>query len=136
MQFLLDTNVVSELRRPKPHPGVVRWFKKIGPLKFAVCALSFAEMQQGVELTRRQDPAKAAEIDAWLDELRDSIPVVPISVDACRLWARLMSGKPSQLREDGLIAAVALANELPVATRNEKDFVSFGVKIVNTFDLA
>lgn len=135
MRFLLDTNVVCELRKPKPHPGVVSWLKEIGPLDFAVCALSFAEMQQGVELTRRQDPAKAAEIDVWLDELRDSIPVVPISVDACRLWARLMSGKPNQLREDGLIAAVAIANGLTVATRNVKDFVPFGVKIVNPFDL-
>jgi len=135
VRFLLDTNVVCELRKPKPHPGVVSWLKEIGPLDFAVCALSFAEMQQGVELTRRQDPAKAAEIDVWLDELRDSIPVVPISVDACRLWARLMSGKPNRLREDGLIAAVAIANGLTVATRNVKDFVPFGVKIVNPFDL-
>ena len=135
MRFLLDTNVVSELRKPKPHPGVVRWLKEIGPLDFAVSALSFAEIQQRVELTRRQDPAKAAEIDVWLDELRDSIAVVPISVDACRLWARLMSGKPSMLRENGLIAAVAIANGLTVATRNVKDFVPFGVKIVNPFDL-
>ena len=136
MRFLLDTNVVSELRKPKPHQGVVRWLEAIGPLDFAVSVFSFAEMQQGVELTRKQDPGKAAEIDRWLDELGDSVKVLDVDLEACRLWARLMCGKPSHLREDGLIAAVALVNGLTVATRNVKDFVPFAVKLINPFEQA
>jgi len=69
VRLLLDTNVVSEVRRPKPQPGS--------------CAPSFAQVQQGAEWTRRQGLPKAVEIDVWLDEVRDSVPVVPIGVDAC-----------------------------------------------------
>jgi len=134
MRYLLDTNVVSELRKPKPHLGVVRWLEGIGSAGFAVCALTFAEMQQGVEITRQQDPTKAAEIERWLDDLQRAVTVLDVTADAFRLWARLMSGKPSQLREDGLIAAVAITNGLIIATRNKKDFRPFEVGFVNPFE--
>ena len=99
----------------------------------AICALTCGEIQFGIELTRRQDTAKAKEIERWLDELQESIRIVDINAGAFRTWAKIMKGKPSELREDALIAAVALTHGLTVATRNVKDFAKFDVNVFNPF---
>ena len=133
MTYLLDTNVISETRKPKPHRGAMAWIRSVVPGDLAVCAFTLGEIQFGIELTRPRDSAKAAEIERWLDELQDSIRIIDVSGDSYRTWARIIRGKSSELRDDGLIAAVAITHGFAVATRNVKDFHRFNVQVLNPF---
>ena len=131
--YLLDTNVLSELRRPRPHGAVLNWIDAVPNEQRYVCAVTVGEIQAGIELTRRQDPSKAEELDAWLDDVVSSHQVLAIDAATSRRWARLMVGKSDTLLEDAMIAACALANELIVVTRNVRDFAVFGVRTLNPF---
>ncbi|HSY98327.1 MAG TPA: type II toxin-antitoxin system VapC family toxin [Terriglobales bacterium] len=135
-RYLLDTNVVSELRKPKPHGGVLAWLNDLQETRIYLSAVTIGELQTGVELTRAQDPHKAAQIEAWIDPLEESFQVLPMDALCFRQWARLMSGRPDNLLEDIMIAATARVHDLAVATRNEKDFTSLGVQILNPFKTA
>jgi predicted nucleic acid-binding protein len=132
-RFLLDTNVISELRKTKPHGAVVAWLESLSVGQIFLSALMMGELQAGVELTRRQDPAKAREIESFLASVEVSFAFVPMDSDCFREWSRLMSGKPNVLREDAMIAATAKVHGFTVATRDEKDFKHLGVEIVNPF---
>ena len=132
--LLLDTNVVSELRRTRPHRGVLNWLATLTPEEIFVSAVTFGEIQRGVEATRRADPAKAHEIEAWLDAVGTSFPVIAVDRDIFRACSRLLHGKSSALFEDGLIAATAIIRGLTVATRNVSDFRAFGIGLYNPFD--
>jgi predicted nucleic acid-binding protein len=131
--YLLDTNVVSELSKPKPHGGVVAWLAEVAEESLFLSAVTLGELQAGIERTRRQDPAKAASIETWLDQLADWHQILPMDDRAFREWARLMEGKPNQLIEDAMIAATARVHRLTVVTRNTRDFRSFGVALLNPF---
>jgi toxin FitB len=131
--YLLDTNVVSELRKPKPHGGVVAWIERLPEHQLCVSALSLGELQAGVERTRRQDPGKAAEIERWIDRIGEGFQVLPMDASAFREWARLMHGRPDQLMEDAMVAATARVHGMTVVTRNVRDFASFGVELLNPF---
>lgn len=131
--FLLDTNVVSELRKPKPHGAVVAWLSREGDDQLFLSAVTMGELQAGVERTRAQDAKKAQEIESWLDQLADSIQVLPMDARCFREWARLMNGKSDTLLEDAMIAATARVHGLTVATLNERDFTELGVALLNPF---
>ena len=133
-KYLLDTNVVSELRKPRPHAGVVAWLKRQGEQQLFVSAVTMGELQAGIERTRRQDPSKAAEIEAWADQIAASSQVLPMDTACFREWGRIMDRTPEQLLEDGMIAATARVHGLVVATRNEKDFRRLDVQILNPFE--
>jgi len=90
-------------------------------------------LQRGIEQTRKQDTAKALEIESWLDQLEASYNVLPMDASCFREWARLMEGKAQHLLEDAMIAAAARVHGLKVATRNESDFVALGAEFVNPF---
>ena len=92
------------------------------------------EIQAGIELTREQDPLKAAEIEAWLARLTDSLQVLPMDGAAFRAWARLMHRKSDTLYEDAMIAATAQLHRLTVVTRNVADFGALGVPVLNPFE--
>ena len=131
--FLLDTNVVSELRRPNPHGGVVAWLSSMDDADLHVSAVTMAEIQAGIEITREQDAAKAAEIEAWADQVAGTWNVLPMDVRAFRLWARLMHRRSDALYEDAMIAATALSHQLTVVTRNVRDFTEFDVATLDPF---
>lgn len=132
-QFLLDTNVVSELRKPKPHGAVVAWLNQLSDDQVFLSAVTLGEMQAGIERTRAQDAKKAQEIESWVDQLANSIHVLPMDAPCFREWACIMSGKSDALIEDAMIAATARVHGLTVATRNERDFKPFGVALLNPF---
>jgi predicted nucleic acid-binding protein len=132
-RYLLDTNVVSEVRKPKRHGAVVAWLSGLRDEQLFVSAATFGELQAGAERTRLQDPAKATQIELWADGLPDLCQVLPMDALCFREWARLMSGKPADLAGDAMIAATARVHDLIVATRNERDFKHFKVDVVNPF---
>jgi predicted nucleic acid-binding protein len=132
--FLLDTNVVSELRKPRPHGAVVAWLQAVDDKQLYLSAVTLGEIQAGIELTRDQDPTKAAETEAWLDQVAQAYNVLPMDAAVFRQWAKLMHGKSNNLYEDAMIAATASQHHLTVVTRNVADFKTLGVKILNPFD--
>jgi predicted nucleic acid-binding protein len=132
-RYLLDTNVVSELRKPKPQRAVFGWLSGLQESQIYLSAVTIGELQTGVERTRRQDPQKASQIQSWIDLLELSYQVLPMDALCFREWARLMHGKPDDLLEDVMIAATARIHDLILATRNERDFASLGLQIFNPF---
>ena len=131
--YLLDTNVVSELRKLKPHGAVVAWLQSVDDASLFLSAVTLGEIQAGIELTHEQDPAKAAEIEVWLELVASAYNVLPMDAAAFRAWAKLMHRKSDTLYEDAMIAATAATNALTVATRNVSDFKALGVKAFNPF---
>ena len=135
-KYLLDTNVISELRKPRPHGAVVAWLSDQEDEQLYLSAVTMGELQAGIERARRQDPAKAAEIENWLDQLAGSYQILPMDTACFREWGRLMDQKPDHLLEDAMIAATARVHRLVVATRNEQDFRQLDVRILNPFKTA
>ena len=132
-KYLLDTNVVSEVRKHKPHGAVVAWLAGLRDDQVFLSAVTMGELQAGIELTRRQNPEKAREIELWVDQLEASYQILPMDTVSFREWSRLVHGKSDHLIEDGMIAATARTNGLIVATRNEDDFNQLNVPVVNPF---
>jgi predicted nucleic acid-binding protein len=135
-RFLLDTNVVSELRKHKPHGAVLAWLHGLREEQLFLSAVTLGELQAGIEVTRRQDPAKAADIERWVDQLEASYQVLPMDSACFREWGRLMDGKSDHLLEDAMIAATARTHDLIVASRNEADFKQLNVRLLNPFKAA
>lgn len=131
--FLLDTNVISELRRPKPHGAVLAWMHGVDEASLRISAVTLGELQAGVEITREQDEKKAQELQDWVDLVAASYQVLPMDGAAFRLWAKLIHRKSDTLNEDAMIAAIARLHRLTVVTRNVGDFRGFGVTVLNPF---
>ena len=121
------------MRRIKPHGGVTAWINSMPASALLVPAIVFDELQSGVELTRRNDPEKAAEIELWIDVLQATANVVPMDAAIARETARLMIGHSDGDYEDAAIAAAARILNMTVATRNVRDFLKFSVKLFDPF---
>ena len=131
--YLLDTNVVSELRKPRPHAAVVAWLRATPDAELHLSAVTLGEIQAGIELTRDQDASKADEIEAWLELVASTYNVLPMDGATFRAWARLMHRRSDTLYEDAMIAATASVHKLTVVTRNVADFAHLKVKVLNPF---
>jgi hypothetical protein len=133
MNFLLDTNVISELRKTKPHGAVLAWVRSLRDEDIKIPAVAIGELQDGAELARWQDPAKALELEQWIDRIMATYVVLPMDGQMFRDWARLMNRRSDDLSTDAMIAATSRILGLTVATRNVKDFALFDVEIFNPF---
>ena len=133
--YLLDTNVVSELRRPKPHQGVLTWLAGVAAEQLFLSAVTVGEIQAGIEITREQDSTKAEELETWLGKVLASYNILSVDAAAFRVWARLKHRRSDTLMEDALIAATAVVHRLTVVTRNVDDFAQFGVEILDPFEI-
>jgi len=131
--FLLDTNVVSELRRARPHGAVVAWLNSAPKGSLRISAVTLGEIQRGVEITRERDPARAREIEIWADKLEQTFAVVPADAAVFRQHARLMRRRPNSSHEDALIAATASVYDFTLVTRNVADFEGLGVRVFDPF---
>ena len=131
--YLLDTNVVSELRKSRPHGGVLAWLQSVEDRHLHLSAVTLGEIQAGIEMTREQDSAKAAEIEAWTDAVAVTWNVLPMDGAIFREWARIMHRSSQNLIEDAMIAATARVHGLQIITRNIRDFKGFGVRVLNPY---
>jgi|SRR5579875_2765450 len=135
MSYLLDTNVVSELRKSRPDPNVAAWFHAVRSAELYLSVLTIGEIRMGVERLRRKDKAQARHIEQWLTGLHSTYRDRLVGIDArtAEEWGRL--NVPDQLPViDGLLAASAKVRDWTLATRNTADLARSGVRLVNPFD--
>ena len=132
--YLLDTNVVSALRRPDRSPVVVRWLENQRSTDLYLSVITVGEIERGFAQQRRLDPIFARELASWLDEIIGWYDdrILGIDVATARRWGQL-SATIGHSSVDLLIAATALENGLAVVTRNVRHFESTGVRVVNPF---
>lgn len=138
IRYLLDTNIISELHKPRPHGAVVAWFNALLDDQVHLSAITLLELQDGIERMRKHDLARAQALESWVDDLERSSIVVPMDVQCFREAARMMmrkemTEKQDWLLYDAMIAAIARLHNFTIATRNEKDFRLLGVAIFNPF---
>lgn len=131
--YLLDTNIVSELRKPRPNAAVIAWLQGVDDCDLHISVVTLGEFQAGTEITRQQDATKAAEIEAWADQIAAAYNVLAMDAACFRLWAKLMHRQSDTVYEDAMIAATALVHKLTVVTRNVGDFKRLGVAVLNPF---
>jgi predicted nucleic acid-binding protein len=135
--FLLDTNVISELRRPhRANPNVVAWAAAFPAASFFLSAISILEIEIGTLQLPRKDSAQGALLRAWIDEQimpRFDGRILPIDTSVAQRCARLHVPDPRSER-DALIAATALVHSLTVVTRNTADFEPTGVALLNPWN--
>lgn len=135
MNYLLDTNVLSEWRKREPDPGLVEWIRSIAFRRMFVSAVTIGEIRRGItKLERRNDHQQAAAYQAWLDDTKNMFAdrLVPVTVEMAEVWGRLDGSRPVSMA-DGLIAATAEVHGWTVVTRNVKDFAQAGVRVLNPF---
>ena len=133
MRFLLDTNIISELRkRDRAHPNVARWVALTPAEEIGTSVIVLAEIRRGIELKRRRDPEQARSLDRWFGQMRRRLGDRVLSVDGPIADAWAVLGIPMPLI-DGLLAATAKVHGLTLVTRNVDDFVRTSVSVVDPF---
>lgn len=135
MNYLLDTNALSELRKRKPDPRVTDWFDVTPAAELYLSCLTVGEIQRGIERLQRKDEVRAKAIERWLSGLRllyrDRI--VPVDIEIAERWGRI-SAAATLPAIDGLLAATALARDWAIVTRNTTDFAPSGARMLNPWE--
>lgn len=135
MSFLLDTNVISEVRRKRPDARLLSWLRRADPAELYISVLTLGEITKGAAQCAARDAAQAAIYYQWLDLVRSNYADRTITVDAdiCETWGRLAAKRIFPVI-DGLIAATALVRGLTLVTRNERDVADTGVAVINPWN--
>jgi predicted nucleic acid-binding protein len=136
VSFLLDTNVVSEMRKSAPNRRVVTWFRDNADADAYISVMVVGEIRRGIELLRSRDAGRAAAHDSWLGHVVETYQdrVLPVSLAAAEEWGRLLSTPQPPPTVDALMAATAKVHRLTLVTRNVKDVERTGVAVINPFD--
>lgn len=131
---LIDTNVLSELRRPRPDAGVLSWFDHVEDHHAFISVLVLGEIRCGAERLRQRDPVRAGSIDVWLTALKEQFSdrVLEVTQEVSEVWGRLHAIRPLPTI-DGLLAATALVHGATLITRNVRDVEGTGVACHSPF---
>ncbi|MBP2474274.1 putative nucleic acid-binding protein [Crossiella equi] len=134
MSFLLDTNIVSEIRKKEPNAGVASWFASVPASELFLSVMVVGEIRQGIERLARRDPAQAGTFEHWLGQLTTVYGdrIVPVTSEVAEVWGRLNVPNPLPV-VDGLLAATALVHGWTLVTRNVDDVATTGVRLLNPF---
>lgn len=135
MKFLLDTNVISEIRkRDRAHPNVARWVARTPVTEMGTSVVVLAEIRRGIELKRRSDPKQAEALDRWFAQMRARLGerVLPIDEPIAETWAMMSIPNPLPFI-DGLLAATAKVHDLTLVTRNVGDVARTGISVIDPF---
>lgn len=135
MRFLLDTNVISEIRkRDRAHPNVARWIASVPVKDIGTSVLVLAEIRRGIELKRRVDPPQADRLDEWFTRMRVRLSdrVIPVDEAIAEAWARASVPHPLPFI-DGLLAATALVHGLTLVTRDVHGVARTGADLLDPF---
>lgn len=137
MGYLIDANVLSELRKPKRAEQVAAWLRATPPAELYTSVLVMAELRRGSQSVRRRDPASADRLDGWISDLWAGFGdrVLVVTREVANRWADLMVPDPIPVI-DGLLAATALVHNHTLVTRNTKDVIRTGVKVLDPFSLS
>lgn len=132
--YLLDTMVLSELRRWRPDPSLVDWLEHVRPTDVYLSVVTIGEVEKGIAKQQRRDPAFAERLAAWLDGVLRyyAARILAIDVNVARRWGRLADAH-GHAGADLLIAATAIEHGLAVVTRNVRDFERTGVPLIDPF---
>lgn len=136
MSFLIDTNIISEVRKgDRCDPAVASWWAEVSEDELWLSALVLGEIRKGVELARRRDPNKAATLKAWLADVVAGFGdrVLAVDIAVAEEWGRMNAIRPVPVI-DALLAATAKANDLVLVTRNGADVAGLGVEVLNPFE--
>jgi toxin FitB len=135
VRYLLDTNVLSEVRRPRGDAGVKRWISSVPTEDLYLSVLTLGEVRRRISLLSRRDPLQADVYEAWLiTVLRDYADrILPVDAEAAEAWGRMNVPDPISI-VDGLMAATAKVRNMTFVTRNTADVTRTGVHLLNPFD--
>ena len=136
MTFLIDTNIISEVRKgDRGDPAVATWWNGVSEDDLWLSSLVLGEIRKGVELARRRDPRRAEALEVWLTDVmsRFGNRVLPVDTAVAEQWGRMNAVRPLPVI-DGLLAATAKANGLTLVTRNVVDVAELGVDVLNPFE--
>lgn len=135
MSYLLDTNVLSEVRKPHGDSRVHGWFERVRSDELFLSVLVLGEVRQGVERLKRRDAAQAAVFERWLEGLQRYYRerILPVDEAVVDVWGRINAGDPLPVI-DGLLASTALVHKLTLVTRNTRDVQRSGVALLNPFE--
>lgn len=135
MSYLLDTNILSEVRKPQGNARVKAWFERVSSTELYLSVLVLGEIRQGVERLRRRDETQAEVYERWLEGLTTHYAerLLPIDSAVASTWGRLNAPDPLPVI-DGLLASTALVHNLTLVTRNTRDVERTGVQLLNPFD--
>ena len=133
--YLLDTNIVSELRKgDRCNPGVSEWHSSLEPESVWLSVLVMGEIRRGIELLRQRDSRQAAALEKWLDGLTSAYRsrVLAVDLEISQRWG-VLNARNTLSYIDGFLAATALERDLVLVTRNTSDIERTGVKLLNPF---
>lgn len=136
MTFLLDTNVISEVRRKRPDGRVLSWLCRADPATLCISVLTLGEIAKGAAQCAVRDSAQAAIYYQWLNLVRSNYADRTIAVDAdiAEAWGRLATKRTFPV-VDGLIAATALIRGMTLVTHNVRDFADAGISVIDPWSL-
>jgi predicted nucleic acid-binding protein len=135
VNYLLDTNVVSEIRRRAADRNVIAWLESVPPESLFLSVIVVGEIRAGIDRLRPRDSAQADVFEAWLSELLTSFAdrILPIDTRVAEAWGRLTAGRALAV-EDGLMAATATVHRMTFVTRDVADVAGTGTPVMNPWD--